>query len=363
MINPFCDKYFSKSKEVARVAGLNPIVKYRVFTRFAGIAALEPMAKLIMKLADNVKVEVLATGTPFVPGDTIAIITGRFQDVVETETQFLQWAALPCYCAYQSKEIIKAAEDKIVIDFHARHLFGAESVALASYGASIGGIRAASTDAGSNAEAFLEHTIDSIVHWTKSPPMIFHKPGIGTTPHAILAIFKGNYEAMAEAYRKAFPLDLFIALIDYNNREIDDSLLLLNKYGKHLAGVRIDTCGENYAQIGSDVDGTPLFSDKKGVSIQAVLSLKTILEKNNGEHVKLFVSSGFNADKVDYFMNAGDSFFDGIGTGSFIPKVPTATADIFEVDGKPESKKGREWGAEKNLEFYKKGITTFGKEK
>jgi len=360
MNSPFCDKYFSKTKLVAETARLNPIVKYRVFTRFAGIAALEPMAKVVMKMSEKSSVQILATGTEFEPGDTVAIITGPIQDIVELETQWLQWTALPCYCAAEAKKIMERAGDKIVLDFAARHLYDPVSVALASYGAQVGGIEGASTDVGANAEMYLDRVITEYKNVVEySDKRIYKQAGIGTTPHALIALFGGDYLAMAEAYTKTFPEEKFVALIDYNNREIDDSLLLLEKLGKHLAGVRIDTCGENFAQVGYEQNGDPKFADEKGVSISACRALKNALKSHGGEHVKIFVSSGFNADKTGKFMEMCPSSIDGIGTGSFIPKGPTATADIFEVDGKNESKVGREWGLEKNKEFYEKETMTY----
>lgn len=358
-MNPFVDKYFSKSKRIAEVAGLNPIVKYRIFTRFDGVAALRPMAKLIMKLQQGklTQVDILKTGTEFKARDTIATVSGRFQDLVELETQYLQWAALPSYCASKSKEIMAAAPDKIVSDFAARHLYDPTSVALASYGAKIGGIESASTDVGGEAEAWLDLMIDQYLVWMKS--LKFHGLGIGTTPHALLAIFNGDYLKMAEAYKAAFPHDKFIALVDYNNREIDDTLKLLSKYDKGLAGIRIDTCGENCAQVGNDLAGNPVFAKERGVSFEAVQSLKKHLRSNGGDHVKLFVSSGFNADKVRKFMEICPESFDGIGTGSFIPPGPTATSDIYMVDGKVETKKGREWGVEATNDFFSKERETF----
>lgn len=359
-MNPFTDKYFSKTKKIAETMGLNPIVKYRVFTRFAGVAALEPMAKVVMKMSKESSVEILATGTEFEAGDTVAIITGPIQDIVELETQWLQWTALPCYCAAEAKKIVERAGDKIVLDFAARHLYDPVSVALASYGARVGGIKGASTDIGANAEMYLDRVVreyKNIVEY--SDHKIYQKAGIGTTPHALIALFKGDYLAMANAYIKTFPEEKFVALIDYNNKEIGDTLLLLQHLDKKLAGVRIDTCGENFAQVGYNQDGTSVYADEKGVSISAVKSLKNALRNNGGEHVKVFVSSGFNADKTGKFMEVCPSSVDGFGTGSFIPKGPTATADIFEVDGKSESKVGREWGLKKNQEFYNKERITY----
>jgi nicotinate phosphoribosyltransferase len=349
-MNPFTDKYFTKSKEVALHSGNDPIVSYRVFMRFDGIAALEPMVNLVSELAPEAEMRRLPEGTPFKAEETVAVIMGRFSEIVELETMYLQFAALPCYCAREAKRITDIAKDKIVMDFAARHLFSPISAALASYGARVGGIPGSSTDTGMNAEAVLNRAI-RIFKRDIERPVDTPIQGMGTTPHALLAVFKGDYEAMADAYINKYPVDNFIALADYNNREVDDSLLLLKKLGKNLKGIRIDTCGENYAQIGYHQDGTPKFASEKGVTIEGARALKSALVNNGGDHVKVFLSSGFNAEKTAEFMDLCPSSFDGIGTGSFIPKLPSATADIFKVDGKKECKIGREWGYEDAMNF------------
>lgn len=355
MANPFCDKYFTKSKIVAQTAGLNPIVTYRVFTRFDGIAAFQPMAYLATQLfEEDFIIEVLKDGEPFKAGDTIATFTGYFQDLVEHETQILQWTALPAYCAKQASEITEVAENKIVLDFAARHLFDPVSVSLASYGASVGGIKGHSTDVGANALTYLKKQTKEYLKTIKSKDKDILEKGVGTTPHALLAIFKGNYKDMAKAYLETFPNEKFVALIDYNNKEIEDTLSLLSLYGKKLAGVRIDTCGENHAQIGFDEKGNSVYAKETGVTEQAVAALRNALDENGGEHVKIFLSSGFNAEKTARFMDRVPGNFDGTGTGSFIPKVPTATADICFVDGVAESKVGREWGVKSLEEFGKR---------
>lgn len=350
-MNIFTDVYFRKSALVAINSDLNPKVKYRIFGRFDGIAALTPTKELIQTLAPNAKVDILPDGTPFSKTDTIMVLEDHFQNIVELETMYLQWAALPCYCAKQAKEIIEASKGKQVLDFAARHLFDPTSTALASYGASVGGITGHSTDVGANALSYLntqaayyKEVINYGNNFTYNHVLTSEKRGVGTTPHALIALFRGNYKDMALAYTKTFPDDKFIALIDYNNKEIDDSLGLLELLGDKLYGIRIDTCGENVAQGATD--------GNTGVAYNAVSNLRKVLNENGGRHVRLYVSSGFNVSKTKEFMLSAPNSFDGIGTGSFIPKLPNCTADIFEVDGIKECKKGREWGYEKNSKFY-----------
>jgi len=191
-MNPFTDKYFSKSRIVAEETRMNPRVSYRIFGRSNGIAALEPAAALIRTLAPMSDIDILPTGTEFKSGDTMMIVKGFFQNIVELETLYLQWCALPCYCAYHAKAIVNAADGKPVLDFSARHLYGAESVALASYGGYVGGIRGVSTDTGAEAQNYLSNRADDIRNIINQIDLPSGK-GIGTTPHALIAIFRGDY--------------------------------------------------------------------------------------------------------------------------------------------------------------------------
>jgi len=276
-------------------------------------------------------------------------IEDKFQNIVELETMYLQWCGLSCYCAYQTRFILNSAKEKDVMDFSARHLFGAESGALASYGASVGGIKKFSTDSGANAYAFLDYTVDLYKYILEHSSWVSRKwenKGIGTIPHALIALFKGDYIKCAEAYAKAFPDEKQVHLIDYNNREVDDTLFLLERLGEKLHAVRIDTCGENRFQ--------GLDNILNGVCQQAVKMLREELDKNDGQHVQIIISSGFDYRKTSDFMSGIPRCFDSIGTGSFIPKLPQCTSDIFEVDGRNECKVGREWGYNSNRDFYEK---------
>jgi nicotinate phosphoribosyltransferase len=346
-MNIFTDKYFTRAKEVAIANDMYPKVKYRVFGRFDGLAALDPAKMMIQQIATNAVVKTLPVGTPFKAGDTIMTVEDTFEDIVELETMYLQWCALPCYCAYNAKQIVDTAFPKEVMDFSARHLFGAESVALASYGASVGGMKKFSTDIGANAEALLIHNVELYKYMLQHSSLVtegWKGKGIGTIPHALIALFHGDYVKCAEAYKQAFPDEKQIHLIDYNNHEIDDSLALLMLLGEDLKAVRIDTCGENHSQAVLPTEGT-------GVCTSAVKLLREALDTNGGKHVKIVVSSGFDYHKTNTFMKKVPSTFDMVGTGSFIPKVPQCTSDIYEVDGKEECKKGREWGFEANIFF------------
>lgn len=348
MYNIFTDKYFSKAKRVAEIADLNPSVSYRVFMRHNGLAALKPLELMVSRLCPSASIHVLPKGTYFEAGDTVAIIKGPFQDLVEYEPLWLWWTALPCYCALKASEIVRAAKGMDVMAFENRHNFGAEATALTSYGANVGGFSKFSADIGADALPYLQLMLNHYDELLEDPPKTIKNKGIGTTPHALIALFEGDYAELCRAYKEAYPEDKYVILNDYNNKEIDDSLTSLQVLGHKLYAVRLDTCGENYAQL---FKGSPSKDKDKGVTPRSVKCLREELDKAGGQRVKICASSGFNAEKTELFTSVP---LDSVGTGSFIPKWPTATADIFEVDGKKETKVGREWGYIANEKFWRK---------
>jgi len=351
-MNPFTDKYFSKTKRVLEVAGVNPLVGIRVYPKFAGLAAFKPAADFIKTVCPSAKVDYLPEGTPFKSKDTGMIIYAKAQDIVEYETNYLQFFSLPAYCAGKMAEIVEAADGRPIMAFEARHLSSPIGAALSSYGAKIGGATAFSTDVGANALVYLNKIFKRYKN-AEAMDFGFTEEGKGTTPHFLLACLHGDYEAACKAYAEAFPDDDIIQLIDYNNREIKDTLTCLRVLGDKLKAVRADTCGENRPELNPFGSIAQRFDYNRGVTPALLAALRDALNANGGEHVKIIPTSGFNLKKTRLFMEEVPDCVDAIGTGSFIPPgYPQATADIFEVDGEQETKVGREWGFERNEHFY-----------
>ena len=195
---------------------------------------------------------------------------------------------------------------------------------------------------------YLEFILDHVYGYLLEKPEVLFasERAVGTMPHALLAIFHGDYVEACQAYKKAFPQERYVVLNDYNNREIDDSFTALRILGSQLYAVRCDTCGENFPQLQPGVG--PALGYQLGVSPELITSLRGALDEAGGQHVNICASSGFDSQKLSHYHATP---LDIVGTGSFLPKWPIATADIFEVDGRPETKTGRGWGLEKNKQF------------
>lgn len=354
--NILVDKYFTKAKEVCLKSGNDPEVAYRIFTRFDGVAALEPFSAFLRYVNPLLEFHTLPEGMPFESGDTIAIIKGKGSDLIDLETSYLNLIPLSCYCARQATDIMKVCNEKgkVVMDFAARHLYSPMDIVLASYGAEVGGMTGHSTDLGMNARKILNEPTfwDAMLLGFPNQTLDLDSVGLGTTPHALIAVFKGDYSEMTKAYLKTHPEDDYTCLIDYNNREVADALSLLEEFGSQVKGFRLDTCGENYAQIGFEQDGSYKYASETGVTEEGVRAFRNAIDGFERLNPKVYISSGFGFEKTARFLQNCPTSFHGIGTGSFIPKCPTATSDIYEVDGKRECKVGREWMYERNEKFW-----------
>src|SRR5699024_11350471 len=62
-----------------------------------------------------------------------------------------------------------------------------------------------------------------------------------TMPHALIQMFRGDIVAATKAYQDMFPNDDIMALVDYNNDDITDSLTIADALGTHLNAVLFDT--------------------------------------------------------------------------------------------------------------------------
>ena len=320
MPSALTDKYFTKSKQVALKTGVDPIVKYNVFIRKGPgiVCGIDEAIQILKGWTDPeiTRIRALYDGESYEPCDTILSYEGRFSELVELETMVLGAISLGTGCASNMHDIVQAANGIPVWDFHARHNHY-NVTAQISYAAWVGGAAGCSTDIGAVA---------------------FSEKGIGTIPHALVLVFGSTLQG-AKAYHATHPNERLIVLIDTYNRECTDSVELVKTFGKALYAVRIDTHGDIVAEANEDGD--------KGVTVGAVRALRKALDSAGGKHVKIIVSSGFDAEKTRWFVGAGAPI-DAVGTGSFI-ETREATADIVEVDGQPTFKTGRAYKENPNL--------------
>src|SRR5699024_11056650 len=131
------------------------------------------------------------------------------------------------------------------------------------------------------------------------------KEGMGTMPHAMIQMFSGDVVAAAKVYHEMYPEDELVALVDYNNDVITDSLKVARAFGKDLKGVRVDTSRtmvDKYFLRNQHLMGT---FDPRGVNPELIFALRKALNEAGFAHVKIVVSGGFNEKRILQFEKLG----------------------------------------------------------
>jgi len=244
---PYTDKYFLRAREILEAEGLNPWARAQVFIRRGPgpLAGMEEAIAFIRSHAPNVSIHALPDFQSYDSGETLMTLEGHLQEFIELETVYLGIISEATTCCSVDRELhmedlADAAEDitHSLVDISggrpvfyggARHWYWDEDRFL-SEAALRGGAIGCSTDVG------------AATH---------NKIGMGTIPHALEAVYHWEYgmgRAVVEA-TKAFDLHIDssvprIALVDYANRELEDSIVVFQEVD-NMSAVRVDTCGEN----------------------------------------------------------------------------------------------------------------------
>jgi len=344
---PYIDKYFLRAKEILEKDELNPMVKVQVFIRRGDckVYGIDEAIAILCKYSDIQKtghIYALKEGSLFAPGEIAMLIEAPIQSIIDLETMYLGVLSAETTLKNGGKDIdtgkINQKMDQIVelsgkrpvSYFGARHWRFDRDLDIA-VACCTGGATNCSTDEGAKA-------------WGKDCK------GIGTIPHALEAIYhwqdglENTVYAATHAFEKHMhPSIPRIALVDYANREILDSLDI----APIVNGIRIDTCGENYMQgvIGASHWSGEAWFRGKGVSLNGVYLIKKLLNDSGYKDVKIILSSGFgNPDKVRAFIDAEKGLktklFDSLGIGGVF-ESRMATADIISVGGEEIHKVGR----------------------
>ena len=140
---------------------------------------------------------------------------------------------------------------------------------------------------------------------------------------------------------KCFPQERFVAVVDYNNDVIADSLKLAACFKDRLYGVRIDTSDNLTDKFFTNYNFGQPASNEKGVTINLVKALRSSLDLEGFNRTKIFVSGGFNLAKIAQFV-ASNAPVDAFGVGKAFFKLSLDfSLDAVNVNGQPEAKVGR----------------------
>ncbi|AMD81347.1 nicotinate phosphoribosyltransferase [Mycoplasmopsis canis PG 14] len=170
----------------------------------------------------------------------------------------------------------------------------------------------------------------------------------GSMPHVLIQGFGGDVVAATKAYHKNFPNNKLIALVDYHNNVIRESLKIWEALGDKVWGVRIDTSKN---MVDHMFDGE---EPQYGVNPEQIFRLRRALDNAGAVNYKIVVSSGFDEKKIKLFQDL-EVPVDYYGVGQSIFKLTNSfSADATILNGKPEAKEGRGYRNNLNLITYKK---------
>lgn len=333
----FSAVYFLKTKEIVEKKLPNNYVTMQFFQKNdAVLCGTDEAIALVHTFADHpelLEIHSLKDGDKISPFETVLTITGPYQEFGYLEGIIDGILARRTSVATNVYNVVKAArtsgKQKPVIFMGDRddHY---TTQAGDGYAAFIGGSTAQATHA--------------MNEW-------WGKEGMGTMPHAMIQMFQGDVVAATKAYHEIYPHDELVALVDYNNDVINDSLKVAREFGEKLKAVRLDTSNtlvDKYFLRNHHLMGT---FDPRGVNPELVFALRKALDDNGFHHVEIVATGGFTEEKIRQFETLGvpvNTY--GVGRSLLQLKIGF-TGDNVLLNGSPEAKDGRRFRPNPRLEI------------
>ncbi|MDC0861508.1 nicotinate phosphoribosyltransferase [Alphaproteobacteria bacterium] len=360
-INSQTDNYFLKTKKIISKFG-DKQVTYAIFLRRPGILAIKMAMDWIKFVATKRKIKIILKspykeGDWFGAGEPILYITGSMKNLVDLETLYLQKIGPSCIAAANAYQMCIDLPKSSFIAMEARHCAGTDMSNMMSYAASVGSKSAKKK----KAKGFIGTSV------SESSKYFNLNSGLGTMPHALVGYAGSTIEAV-RMFHTTFPKENIVILPDYFGKEISDSIAVCKEYSqlvkKNKILVRLDTPSGRYIEgldLAKSYNILEKFSPQSiseyrseeelkhlvgpGVSAAAIWYLRSKLNDEGFNKVKIIASSGFTNNKCKA-MALAVSPIDVVGTGSFLPEKWSetyATADIIKYGNEKRVKVSREY--------------------
>jgi nicotinate phosphoribosyltransferase len=338
------DRYFVRAARTLAHADRDPVVVLQFFARRSGMVSgtCECVRMLQTQLVPgydvrDLTVDSLHEGDAVEPWDVVFRVRGRYRAFAHLETPLDGVLARRSLIATNASRAVEAADGVPVIYFAPRH----DDWRIQTpdgYAARVGAAGDVSSDAGA-------------AWWGGE--------GVGTMPHALIAAFEGDTVAATLAFaryvRDEEPDVPIVSLVDYGNDCVRDALgvarAMRTEFGDGvLFGVRLDT-SESLVDRAL-MEDAELWGKERlaGVNPHLVRKVREALDAEEFGYVGVMVSGGFTPRKIRRFAELGLPIA-AYGVGSSIlghgresDGVVTdfdITADVVEVEGRPEAKVGR----------------------
>jgi nicotinate phosphoribosyltransferase len=328
----FTDAYFNRAREIVRQDGRSP----KVLMQFTGknegwVSGIDEAIGILKLCADDwslLNVNALFEGDRFEGWDSVLTVEGPYETFAHLETLCLGALGRRTRICTNAKQICDAAQSKPVMFFGARDDIYATQPGD-GYAAMVGGVKMVSTEAQAS---------------------LFGGKAVGTIPHALIAAYGGDTVKATKRFCEMIEGVDVIALVDYDNDCAKASVEVARALEDRLWGVRLDT-----AETLVDKSVIPQMGAFRptGVNANLVWNVRNALDAEGFGDVKIVVSGGFDAARIFAFEEDGvpvDAY--GVGAALFDGRFDF-TADIVQVNGKPEAKAGRALRPNPRLERVK----------
>ena len=295
------------------------------------LGGIDEAIALLKLCADDwsaLTVNALYEGDFYDDWDTVLTVEGPYEAFAHLETLCLGALRRRTKICTNAKLITNAARAKPVIFFGARDdVFWTQ--AGDGYAAMAGGVKSVSTDAQAS---------------------LFGGKSVGTIPHALIAAFGGDTVKATKRFAELVHPMSTSSRCRLRQRLRED-------VDRRRAGARGTTVGraarhrrEHGGQVDRAADGQ-LQADRRERAAR-VERAQRARRRGFGE-VKIIVSGGFDVARITDFEEDGvpvDAY--GVGAALFDGRFDF-TADIVQVNGKPQSKAGRKLRENSRLERVK----------
>ncbi|UUD36528.1 nicotinate phosphoribosyltransferase [Mycoplasmopsis citelli] len=326
--------YFHKTKEILQQERPNNIITMQFFQRKddAILAGINEVLSLLEELTNTSKytIKYLPEGSHINSLDVVLELIGPYHEFGIWEGLIDGVLSRNTSIATNMHHCKKAANGKEIIFMgdRADHYINQE---IDGHAVAVGGAKLVSTLAQKNTSDLQD---DEEV--------------FGSMPHVLIQGFEGDVVKATKAYHKIFPKSKLIALVDYNNDVISDSLKVWEALGDKVWGVRIDT-SKNMVDHMFDNE-----EPQYGVNPEQIIRLRKALDQAGATKYKIVVSSGFDEEKIKLFeqLNVPVDYY---GVGQSIFKINNSfSADAVILNGKMQAKQGRKYNPNPNLVAYTK---------
>ena len=328
----YTDAYFMRAREILRQEKRPPTVRMQFTGKDEGwVSGVDEAIAMLKLCADDwsaLTVQALYEGDRYESWDTVLTIEGPYDNFGFLETLCLGVLGRRTRICTNAKTLCEAAQSKPVMFFGARDDVYATQPGD-GYAAMVGGVKLVSTPAQAS---------------------LFGGTAVGTIPHALIAAFGGDTVKATKRFAEAIQGVDVIALVDYDNDCVKASLDVARAFDGQLWGVRLDTA-ENLVDK-SIVPQMGTFRPT-GVNANLVWNVRNALDAEGFGDVKIVVSGGFNEERIRAFEEDGvpvDAY--GVGAALYDGRFDF-TADVVQVNGKPEAKAGRRLQENPRLERVK----------